>query len=80
MMVSISLPLRKWGCDTSGQTSQTCDHGCKSDCGIYMSSRTRAGSHDEKREEKDVRKSDIGGSVGRIKVRDRGIYQARKIA
>lgn len=80
MMVSISLPLRKWGCDTSGQTSQTCDHGCKSDCGVYMSSRTRASSHDEKREEKDVRKSDIGGSVGRIKVRDRGIYQARKIA
>lgn len=77
MMVSISLLLRKWGCDTSGETSQTCDHGCKSDCGVYMSTRARAGSHDEKREEKDVRKSDIGGAMGRIKVRDRGINQAR---
>lgn len=73
MMISISLPLRTWGCDTSGQTSQTCDHGCKSDCRIYMSSGTRAGSHDKKREEKNVRKTDIRSSVRRIKVRDRGI-------
>lgn len=80
MMVSISLPLRKQGCDTSSQTSKTCDHGCKSDRGVYMSSRTRAGSHDEECEQKDVRKSDIRGSVGRIKVRDRGIDQAWKIA
>lgn len=73
MMISISLPLRTWGCDTSGKTSQTCDHGWKSDCGIYMSSGTRAGSHDEKGEEKNVRKTDIRGSVRCIKVRDRGI-------
>lgn len=80
MMVSVSpllLHKNRGVSDTSGETSQTCDHGCKSDCGIYMSSRTRAGSHDEKRKEKDVRKSDIGGSVGRVKVRDRSINQAR---
>lgn len=79
MMVSISFAIAQMGVvvDTSGEASQTCDHGCKSDCGVYMSSRTRAGSHNEKREEKDVRKSNIGGSVGRVKVRDRSINQAR---